>query len=417
MPDINALRNQFNTVHTEATAFEDRYAAAGAGEPTAEETQAQADRMTQLEKLTKQIENAGKLATYAANNAGVTVTARNEAGESIGTGTAVAVRKSADQIAVEHAAEVAGQPKEFDRHEFGVAVTQWALTGVMAEEYATITTATASGILYPKQVAVPVNATAGSALQEAMAAAGVVPMNTATTADLNIPVVEMPVGSDVSETATAGTDNSPTPTAINLKPVVTQSGQVWVSNLELQANDFDLLAELDPSLDDAVEVRLEQRAVAAMIADTANITQVVRTATASGLTYDNLVDLNRKLSRRYDRNKVILLSDTAYALAEKLVGSDGHPVLNRDPQNQQLLRFNGTPVIRSTYFQAFGAINRFVGCIMSFVGVRVRYAGSAKLVRHTDDKDKIDQTGVNKIKYTAFGYVPNAVAMLETPAS
>jgi HK97 family phage major capsid protein len=247
-----------------------------------------------------------------------------------------------------------------------------------------------------------------------MAAVGAIAVVTDGTAEMNIPVVTIGTGSDVSETATAGTDNTPVPTAINLKPVVTQSGQAWVSNLELGSLDYDLLSEIAPGLEDAVEARLEQRAFAAVIAD-AGITQSVVTASTSGLTYDNLVDLNRKLPRRFDRQKVIVLSDAAYALAEKLVGSDGHPILNRDPQNQQLLRFNGTPVIRSSFLESFGA-TKVVGIVVSFVGAKVRDAAQPKLIRHVDDKDKVDQTGVNLIKYTAFGYVPSAIATLKTPA-
>jgi HK97 family phage major capsid protein len=401
MLDLKKLREDAQALYAAAQAHEEKYAADGAGDPTPEEAQSQVDRLGQLEKLTQRIENQNRLAKYAFE------------GSPEAKGVKLELpRKSPDELAI----EVEQQVKTMDRQAFGKALTEWACSGVMPAEYAAITTATASGAFYPKQVGPAVNAVTGSALQEGMAAVGAVPVVTDSTADMNIPVVAMATGSDVTEGGTAGTDNTPTPTPINLKPVPTQSGWVWLSSMELQSLDYDLESALLPSLEDAVEARLEKRAFDAIAAD-AGITQIVATATTSGITYDNLVTLNRKLPRRFDRQKVIYLSDDAYALAEKLVGDDGHPILNRDPQNQQLLRFNGTPVIRTSNLQAFGT-SKIVGVLVSFVGAKVRDAGgNPKLNRQTNDKDYVDQVGLNLIKYAAFGYVPAAVATLKTPAS
>jgi HK97 family phage major capsid protein len=398
MDFISKLREEFAATHAEAATVIETAGTEGR-DLTADEKAANEKRFARLETIKNVIDDQMKFAKLAL-----------EKGEAITPKTAPG---KAEYEANE--GEQFAKADKIDKAEFSKALSQWALTGQMAPKFATITTATSSGALFPKQVAAPVVATQGSALREAMAAVGVSPIKTDGTADLNIPVIAVAVGSDVSETASSGTDNSPVPPVINLKPVPIQSGQAWVSNLELGSLDYDLLGEIVPGLADAKEMRLEQKAFAAMIAD-AGITQTVATATTTGFTFANLVDLNRKFNRRYDRLKVIVLSDAAYAAAEKLTGSDGHPVLNRDPQNQSLLRFNGTPVIRSSYLEAFGA-SKVVGVILSFVGVKVRDCGTQRIIRHVDDKDKVEQTGLNLVGYHAVGYTPEAVATLKTPVS
>ncbi|HEV7299249.1 MAG TPA: phage major capsid protein [Tepidisphaeraceae bacterium] len=406
--DTKSLREEFSRLTTEGQTLLDTLATENRDKSEAEET-ASAARFSRLEKIKSLLDEQAKFASLKL---------ADDAGD--GDANVVLPKEDPGRDAF-NASEgkgangTAAEPK-VDRQQFNRALNHWALTGDMARQFATITTATQSGALLPKMVAQPVVVTYPTAFRQAMALYGVQPVSGSSTAEMNLPVVIAAVGSDLSETATSGTQNEPSLTeTINLKPAPIQSGQAWVSNLELAALDYDLLGSLVPSLIDAKEMRLEQKAMAAIIADT-GITQSEATATISGLTYDNLVDLNNKLATRWDRQKVIILSPAAYTAACKLTGDDGHPVLLKDPQNQTLVRLNGTPVLKSDYLEAFGA-NKVVGILVSLVGFRLRDAGTQKIVRHLDDKDKVDQTGLNVIGYHAWGYAPSAMVKLKCPAS
>lgn len=263
----------------------------------------------------------------------------------------------------------------------------------------------------------PIVPTHANVFREAHALHGVQVITTGTTADMKIPVLDASAGGAVAENASSETENAPSlAQTIALTPSTYQSGSAWFSNMVLAANDFDLVTYAQADLTYAKEQGFENAIAAAIIGD-AGITQSVPTATTSGFTYANLVDLNRKLPRKYDRQKVIILSGDAYAAAEKLVGdTDGQPILNKDPQNQELLRFNGTPVLRCDAFEDFGADN-VIGCIFSMIGFRLRDAGQASLARYTQNAAKPDQTGFNLFAYHAHGYAASAIATLKCPAS
>lgn len=409
--NIKELREEYSRIHVEVSKLVDESATR---ELTEDETKAKAEKFARLEKIQTQLDDAEKLAKYAFE--------AFQKGEPV-KGTVIVSEKSAAQQAyeahVEKSAAKSVTADKIDREQFGRALSQWTLTGSMPQEYAALTSGTSSSAFLPKQVGTPVVTTLGNQLRAGMAIVGVAPIKTDGTAEMNVPVISAAAGTDLTEDATTGVENATNGSSmfgkINLKCVPIQSGQVWISNLELSSLDYDMLGAIVPGLQDAKETRIEQKAFAAMIAD-AGITQTVAAASTIAITYDNLVDLNRRLSTRYDRAKVIFLSVAAYAAAEKLTDDNGMPILNRDPQNQSLMRFNGTPVLRSDYLEAFGA-SKVVGMVISFVGFKLRDAGQEKLIRHVDDKDYVDQTGANLIGYHAYGYVAAACATLKTPAS
>lgn len=405
MLNIPALRDEFSRLHTEATGVIDA-AAAESRELSDEEKAANETRFSRLQAIKSQIDESAKFA-------GLAIEGAPEA-----KGNVTLPKDPAGREAFE--ASEGRKPLDgdkIDREEFGLALSKWALTGELDRKFATITTATAAGVLLPKQVATPLVPVASNAIRVGMAIHGVPPISSDSTAEMNIPVILAATGTDLSETGTGeenGADGSAIVNNINLKVSTVQSGQVWVSNLELGALDYDLLGAIVPGLADAREMRLEQKAMAAIIAD-AGITQIVNTATTTGFTYSNLVDLNRKPTTRFDRLKVIYLSNDAYAAAEKLVDGNGNPILNRDTQNQSLMRFNGTPVLKTDFLESLAADN-VVGVLISFVGFRLRDAGGPKLIRYSNVPTKDDQTGLNQIGYHAHGYIPSAVVKLRTPA-
>ena len=295
--------------------------------------------------------------------------------------------------------------------ELRVAFSSWADSGTMHKKFATITTATSSSALLPRTIGTPVQGTPPNTIREAMDAVGATPMSTTGTEDMKIPVMGTAEGSDVAETASSETENAPDLSeTITLNTYAVQSGSAWFSDKVLMANSFDLVAYVQTDLLYAKELRLEQKVIAAMIAD-AGITQVVTAASATAFTYANLVALNNKLPKKWDRQKAILLSQAAYSAAEGLVGSDGQPILTRDPQNQRLLRFNGTPVLRCDYLEVM-TTTKVVGLIIGFTGFKLRDAGQMSLERYFNQPARPAQKGFNLIGHHAHGYAATAVAKL-----
>jgi len=204
--------------------------------------------------------------------------------------------------------------------------------------------------------------------------------------------------------------------SINSVITTYHSGNLWFENRELLAVDFDLLSASVPAMVYSKELELEAATVAAIVADS-NITASVATSTVSGFTYGNFVSLNRVLPKRYQANKVIVLSKAAYSAAENLTTTTGFPLLNQDAQNQSLKRFNGTPVVYSESLAAFGA-NAVVGFIFSWIGCKLRDAGEGDVLqRFTQTANRQGQTGVDLYGYHGFGYSPLAIAKFTCPAS
>jgi len=306
--------------------------------------------------------------------------------------------------------------KKLNRDEFSAALTRWGNTGVMESKFATITTATNSSVLLPKQVAPPILPNSSNAFREAHDIYGLKPLETTTTANMTIPVLDATAGGKVSEAATADGENEPSVSeSVTLNPSTYGSGAAWYSNQLLAANDFDLLSNTVPQLVYGKELGLESDIVSTLIAD-ATVTNVITTDATDAISYDELVDLNNALPKRYDRLKAIVLGQSAYNAARKLKGADGHPVLVMDPQNGDVFRFNGTPVLRSDYFESLGA-SKTIGCVVSLLGFRLRDVSIQNLQRYVADRLKRNQTGLELFAYHAFGWAPSAVAKLKTPAS
>jgi len=303
-----------------------------------------------------------------------------------------------------------------DKEKFGRALTAWAGTGQIDQQFATITTATASSILLPKQVLSPIATGAINSFREGFQAWGMTPIQTpGDTSTFNVPVMDPTAGGFVAENATAETQNAPTLAESIVSTVGTyQSGSVYYSNLQLSAVSFDLLSATVPTLEFNKELGLESTIVAAMIAD-GNITQAVTTAATGAFTFGELVAFNNKLPKRYQFLKVMLLSADAYTAAEALVDDNGRPIMVPDPQNMNLKRIGGTPCIRCDYLQTMAA-GHVVGIIVSLVGFHMRDAGTG-IQRYTQVPAKPNQTGVNLFSYHAYGYAVSAVAVLKMAAA
>jgi HK97 family phage major capsid protein len=285
--------------------------------------------------------------------------------------------------------------------------------GPIAKRFATITTATNSGVLLPKAIAAPIVPTSVNPFRAAFDFYNMLPIQTTTTADWEEGVMDATAGGIVAENASAETENGGISAKINLKPKTFESGSTWYSNLVLRANDFDLLTGTIPQLRYNKELGLQSAIAAALIAD-AGITQSVASASISTLSYDNLVDLDMALPSRFDALKIMLLSKAAFTAARKLKGDDGHPVLINDPQRQGLAFFNNQPVFRCDYLESFGA-SKVIGLTISLLGFKLRDVTTEELARYANDKARKNQTGLCLFAYHGYGWTPDAVAKLTCP--
>jgi HK97 family phage major capsid protein len=287
---------------------------------------------------------------------------------------------------------------------------KFAVTG------ATISSTTSNGIAYPKDVLDLITPTAPNTLVQALAAVGMSPLVTATTREITYPIALPTAGSTVSENATVETENPPGITGIDLKPTTFQSDTTWISELELQAVDFDMLSELLPALIYGRELAFEA-AVMAQIAADSTITTHISAATDSGVTYANFVALNRALPKYYNSRKVIVVNKSVLSAMENLVSTTGQPLLTfNDPQNLDVRFFNGTPVVFTDYLNALGGSSgQVVGFVMSGLGFKVRYAGDQTVARYVNYSERPAQQGFNSFAFCCAGYDPRAIATLVLP--
>ena len=402
---VEQLRQEYAGYHQKAEAL----VKAADGEKrdltTEEETQFN-DFCTKMESVNKKQERYNKLAGSAFAGGKAQTTTPMPGQENF-----AAIEGETEAERVERFFE---GPQKSDRiKQYRKALNKWAATGEFNREaFATITTATDSGVLLPTAVGTPLTPTAAMTFRQAHDVLGVATLKTGTTATLNLPVLDALAGGVVSQTQSSDTENPPGVTDSMVIPVTMyESGSAWFSRLQLEANDFDLLAASEPSMRYAKELALESYMTAAIIADS-SITQSVTTATTAGFKYPDLVSLNRALPKRYDALKAIVLSTSAYIAAEAMVDANGRPIMVVDAQNQWLKMFNGTPVLRSDYFQALGTAANVVGVVFSLLGFRLRDAGPEVIERYINIPTRKGQIGFSIMQGHGWGYAKAAIAKL-----
>jgi len=390
---------------------------------SAEESAANDADMKRLEQIKTVIEKSQKLAEQAfskkTNPDAEQFDAEGNPVETPGhvEGAGANPQGESDIVVVRDRFENAPQRVKVKRVEFARAINAWAMQGKLPKQFATITTASESGIFLPTEVDEPIIPSAPNTIREALSLYNQQAMSTPGTELINLPVADANSGGVVAENASSETENEPSLTeSIVLAPKTYQSGSSWFSNQQLMAVNYDLMSAILPALAYSKELALESQVITTMYGDS-GVTQNVPTATVSGFTYANMVTFNRLLPKRFNPMKVILLSKAAYTAAENLTTTTGYPILNAlNPQNTSLKYFNGTPVLWTDYLQAFGA-NNVVGLVFSLIGFRLRDCGQQQVQRYTQYPARPSQTGFNLYGYHAFGYADGAVGKLVCPAS
>lgn len=405
---LEKLRDERNTTFTAAQTLID-LAAKEERELTDDERKENDTRFSRLESIDKQIDDHTKFAKLKL------------ASGQADTGTEIPGKREFDASEGRSGDPVDGDPSAVaaaDRHKFNREVQRYLTTGEegpMARRFATVTTTSQSGLFLPRLVGQPIAPPTLNAFRQAYALNGLTPLETPTTAAYSIPVLDANAGSILAENASTDSENNGASESINLSPKTFQSGSAWFSNQMIAANNFDIWSTMMPTLVQSKELALESAIAAALIADS-GITQTVAAATVSGYTYANLADLEQRLPAKWNQQKAIILSADGFKAATKLVGSDGHPVLLNDPQNQNVARLFGTPVIRSDFLEAFGA-NKVIGVVISLLGFRLRDVTIQNLEKYAAIPTRPNQVGANLFAYHGYGWAPTAVAKLVCPAS
>ena len=401
MFNIKQAREEISKLHGEATAFVEKYSTTDA---PAEEQTVQDERMAKLEKLANSIKASEKLATFAYS--------ADAKGETVKAATVLKPSKSAEQVEAETPVKA-----DYSREGYDKGISDWVGTGQIAEEYATITTATANSLLLPKVVTAPFLPLLTNPYRKALALKGLSPVSYGSTAAVTEPIITVNSGEALPEDKVqnsqgiADVDNVPTVSGVNLTPSGFHSKTVWISGLQLAANNWSFSASTLPALIAAKDNGFAKAITAAIKAD-ANITQTVTTPTPSTISLDTFDNAKEGLPTVFDSNKVFILGRSAYLAAEKIRDSTGMPIFaHNDVQGLSFLSFKGIPVFKDDNFDAMGTAGNMVGIMLSLDGFKLRDEDQ-KLKQYDNDPDRPDKVGLDYIGYHAFGYAVNAVVKI-----
>lgn len=406
--DIKVAREEFARIHSEATEL---VAKQEKDTLTDEENKALTEKYAAMDRLQKNIEDSEKLAKYSFENR-----------DSKDAAKIIVPSKSNDQVKYEQSEKIETvNEKNINRAECSYAIADWMRGNEMDEKYSTVITTTNSSAYLPVYIAPAVAPAQGNAIRRAYARLGLSPIKTADTATYNHVFVIPSKGSDVTEGNDSGSENGTDGSAMLSKVASTckaiSSRQIFFSNLELSAVQYNLLDATIPALQDAKEMQVESDVMAAIIADS-GVTQVTTLTgtTSAGLTYPKIKEAINKVPTRFNVRKVLFLSPDAYSAADSLTDSQGRPIFNVDPQGQLLTAAGGVPVERSDYLEAFGS-SKVVGVVVSFVGFFLRDAGNEKLIRYSNLPTRVDDIGAEYVGYHAWGWTPTAMVKIKTSVS
>ena len=162
--ELNTLRDEFAKLHTDTESTIAKVATEKR-DFTADEKNANEKAFARMAEIKATMDNAKKLAEFAFD-AKIDVELPSEP------------EGKAEKLAIEVGQTY--EAKKIDPKQFSKAMNTWLKTGEMARQYATITTATASGALLPKEVAQPLVPVAPNVFRQALDVYGLQAMNTPT---------------------------------------------------------------------------------------------------------------------------------------------------------------------------------------------------------------------------------------------
>jgi HK97 family phage major capsid protein len=390
---VKALREEFAKLHTEANEKVE-FHAKEKKDWTAEEKTNQDARYARLDQIKGLIDQQVKLAGYEFERNAAAADAEK------------LLAKLPGASAAEAAAALANGGRGFANQD------QFLRTGKVADEYKfTLTTGSDSSVMLPIQVMAPYlirrNA---NAFRLALSFYGYRPLETTTTAQINLPVWDdtSNIGDAISESATTNTTADSTLTgSVQLNATLYESKCKWFSNTLLNAEGFDVLSYVAPVLglmfDKAQESAYTTTAQSAFTTNNYTVT-----GAQVGIKYSDLLNWEHKLPTAYRRDGVFVLSDSLYKAFRGMVDNNLRPIIDLNPAgtlaqgNGPLFieQIHGKPIAVSDYYTAVdttvaAAGTLKTGLFCSADAIKLRDVVPQRLTRYVNVPTFPDQTGYN----------------------
>lgn len=395
MIDLKNLREEFSKLHADTTAV--ITAAAKDGRAiTAEETESNKQRYARMDQIQAIVEENNRLAKYAFSADEVEHPAAPSGKEEF------EAARNAEQ----------GGAMKFDAVKYKEAVTHFARSGDLSKcQKFALTTGTQTGAMLPKQVLQPVAVRRNyNAIRNVIAQYGLQPISIDRPVQISLPVSDDSgnVGAQQAEGATSGTTADPSyANSIVLNPTLYSSKQLWVSNTQLEAVDFDFFAYALPVLQKRIDK--EQESVFTTTLLTATTGKV--TASGAAVTYAELLAWESSLPVAYRTDAAFILSDSLYQLVRGLVDNNNRPIFDLDPTNVFQGRLHGKPIAVSDYMQTVASGHKS-GAFVSAEALKVMDVNNARVTRYINVPSNPDQTGFEMFQNGDFGFDPNGVRLI-----
>jgi HK97 family phage major capsid protein len=387
------LHEEFNSVKKEAIDLINK-AKAESRDLTAEEKESNDKRFARLDAIKNILTSEQKAASYELGNMSVVETFAKQAHEPVVTA------------------------KADDKHTYAQArkeVNQW-IRGDNKQEFTLITTSGSSALL-PTAVGQPIAIRRmNNAILAGILASGYVPMYTAGTESVSLPVFDdtANLAQNTAENSTTETDADPSVSQILLGATLYDSKAFWFSNSLLLAPGFDLLSYAEPHLEKRVDLKMQAVWTAAALA-TSGINNKTGSST-SGVTFADVIGWYHSVPPAYRNDIVFNCSDNLLQAIRSIVDSYGRPIYVESLSSDMPDKLLGRPVFVNTDLAAIG-VSAVTGLAFSGACAQARIVTNRRLAKYVNYPAKPDQFGLELFVNAGFGAVANGVATFTQAAS
>lgn len=278
----------------------------------------------------------------------------------------------------------------------------------------TLDSTSGSGVLIPAQVATPaVVRKNNNKIRAALAYRGYSPIVSTACVTIKVPTIDddSNAAAAQSESATSQTVAEPTAAGISLDPTLYTSKGIWMSNTALMAPGFDAWSYLNPLLSQRIDLAQEAAAFTGIIASTPGKTA----ASATAITYAEVLDLEHSLKVAYRSDAVLFVSDGFYRLLRGLVDSQGRPLVEINPATQ-IETLHNYPIFITDNLEVCTA-GKVVAAIASAAALFVYDCGGQRLARYTNYPARPDQTGFELFANGDSDFLAKGLKTLKMAAS
>lgn len=280
----------------------------------------------------------------------------------------------------------------------------------------TVTTGTASGAFLPKEVLQPVTVRRlQNCFRGILAAYDVEAITIDSVASFSIPVADdtSNTGQSASESSTTASPQDPSESDIAISPTLWDSKAFWYSNTMVNAGTFDVVSYTLPMAQKRIQKIQESTWTNNVMT---NGTVGKTTASATAITYAELLAWEHSLAPAYRIDAGFAVSDSLYLALRGLVDNNNRPIMDEDPSNTWMAKIHGKPVVIGDYFQTLAA-NHVVGCFVSADAIKIVDVNDARLARYSNLPTYPDQIGFQMFQNGDFGFVSNGLSLLKSAIS